>query len=69
VEPAVVEPVDVAQGGELDVVEALPGTLRIDEFPLVPTDEAFGHGVVVAVTARTHRGDDVVVVEALGVAN
>jgi len=35
VEATVVEPVDVFEGGELDVVEAAPRTLRVDELPLV----------------------------------
>ena len=54
VKPAVVEPVEVAERGELDVVEALPRALRVDELPLVEAVEALGHGVVVAVPARTH---------------
>ena len=45
VEPSVVEPVDVAQGGELDVIEPLPWALGVDEFPLVEAVEALGHGV------------------------
>ena len=64
-----VEPVDVAEGGELDVVEAPPRSLWVDELPLVEAVEALGHGVVVAVAARSDRGDDVVFGEALGVAN
>ncbi len=35
VETAVVEPVDVGHGGELDVVDAGPGSLAVDELPLV----------------------------------
>jgi hypothetical protein len=31
----VVEPVDVLEGGELDVLEAFPWALRVDELPLV----------------------------------
>jgi len=45
----VVEPVDVSEGGELDVFEAVPGALRADEFPFVEAVERLGHGVVVAV--------------------
>jgi hypothetical protein len=40
VEPAMVEPVDVAEGGELDVVESLPRCLRVDELPFVEAVEA-----------------------------
>ena len=50
-EPPVVEPVDVAEGGELDVVKSLPWTPGIDQFPLVEAVEALGHGIVVTVTA------------------
>jgi len=69
VQAVVVEPVEVAERGELDVVEASPWPLRVDELPLVETVEALGHGVVVAVTPRADRGDDVVLGEALRVAN
>jgi hypothetical protein len=34
VEPAVIEPVDVTERGELEVVETLPGALRRDELAL-----------------------------------
>ena len=69
VQPAVVEPVDVAEGGELDVIKTSPRPLGIDELPLVEAVEGFGHGIVVAVPARTDRGDDVVLVETLGISN
>ncbi len=39
VETALVEPVDVAERGELDVVEAPPGTVAIDQLPLVEAVE------------------------------
>ena len=35
VEATVVEPIDVGERGELDVVEAAPRTLRVDQLPLV----------------------------------
>ena len=35
VKAAVVEPVDVAEGRELDVVETTPGSLSVDEFGFV----------------------------------
>jgi hypothetical protein len=55
VEPAVVEPVDIAQGGELDVVEAAPGVEPVDELPLVEPVEALGESVVVAVALGADR--------------
>ena len=44
-----IEPVDVAEGGELDVVETPPWALGIDQLPLVEAVEGLGHRVVVAV--------------------
>jgi len=41
----VVEPVDIFEGGELDVLDALPGPVRVDEFPLVEAVERFDHRV------------------------
>ena len=49
-ESAVVEPVDVAEGGELDVVEALPRTLGVDQLPFVEGIEPLGHGVIARLT-------------------
>jgi hypothetical protein len=45
VKAAVVEPVDVLEGGELDIVEAAPWSLAADELGLVETVEALGQGV------------------------
>ena len=42
-----VEPVDVLEGGVLDVVEVLPRRPFVDEFCLVQTDDRLGEGVVV----------------------
>jgi hypothetical protein len=47
VEASVVEPVDVLQRGQLDVVEAAPGAAAADELGLVEADEGLGGGVVV----------------------
>jgi hypothetical protein len=47
----VVEPVDVLEGGELDVVEAPPWSVPTDEFGLVETVEALSERIVVAVAA------------------
>jgi hypothetical protein len=49
VQAAVVEPVDVLQRREFDVVEAAPGAAAADEFGLVQADEGLGGGVVVGV--------------------
>ena len=46
-EAAVVEPVDVFEGGVLDLVEVLPRRPLVDEFCLVETDDRLGEGVVV----------------------
>ena len=42
VEAAVVEPVDVFEGGECGVVQVLPGSSFVDQFCLVQTDRGFG---------------------------
>ena len=60
VEPPVVEPVDIAEGGPLDVLEPRPRALRVDQLPLVEPVEALDEGVVVAVASGADRGDDVV---------
>jgi hypothetical protein len=69
VEAAVVEPLDVGHGGELDVVVTTPWSLPVDELPLVEPVERLGERVVVAVAAGADRGDDVVGGEAFAVAN
>ncbi len=50
VEAAVVEPLDVGEGGELDVLRVAPRALGFDELVLVEPVEALGQGVVVALT-------------------
>ena len=67
VQPAVVEPVDVLQGGEFDVVEATPGAAAADELGLVQDYEGLGGGVGVALAA--YRPDGAGGVEAFGVAD
>ncbi len=49
----VVEPVDPFGGGELEVVEALPGPLGLDEFGLVEPDHGLGQRVVIGRGAAT----------------
>ena len=67
VDSLVVEPVDVGHGRELDIIEAPPRALRVNEFPLVETVERLDQRIVVAISFRADRGDDVVVGEPLGV--
>lgn len=45
VESAVVEPIDVAEYCELDVIEVAPWPLRINQLPLVEAVECLGHSV------------------------
>jgi hypothetical protein len=50
VQPVGVEPVDPAQGGELQVVDAPERSVVADALGLVEPDDGLGQGVVVAVT-------------------
>ena len=45
-----VEPVDVLEGGVLDLVPVPPWSPLSDEFCLVEADDGFGEGVVVGVS-------------------
>ena len=69
VQAAVVEPVDVLQGGVFDVVQAAPGAAVPDQLGLVQPVEGLGERVVIAVAARADRGDRTGLGEALGVAD
>jgi hypothetical protein len=69
VQAAVVEPVDVVEGGVLDVLKPSPRTLVSDQLRLVEPIEGFGQGVIVAIAPRPHRGDRAGLGQALGVAN
>lgn len=55
-EAAVVLPVDPFDGGELGLVLCLPGSAASDQFSLVGSVEAFGHGVVIAFSGQYCRG-------------
>jgi hypothetical protein len=68
VEATLVEPVDVGEGGAFDVGESRPWSFRVDQFPFVEPVEALNEGVVIAVALGADRCDDVVLVEAGGVA-
>ena len=50
VDSLLVEPVDVGHGRELDIFEASPGALTVDEFPFVETVEGLDQRVVVAIS-------------------
>jgi hypothetical protein len=55
VETAMVEPVDVLQGSELDIVDTPPWSEPVDQFPLEQPVEALGHGVVSRPWSRRRR--------------
>ena len=69
VEPTLVEPVEVFQGGELHVLQSAPRTVFANQLGLVETVEGFGQGVVVTVAPGTHRGNRPSLGQALGVAH
>ncbi len=69
VESSVVEPVDVFEGGELDVVDGPPGSLGVDEFGLVEADGRLGDGVVDGIADGSDRGCGSDLGEAFGVAD
>ena len=53
VESAVVVPVDVFEGAQLDLVQAPLGAASADELGLEQPDHRLGHGVVVGVAHRS----------------
>jgi hypothetical protein len=55
-QPPVVVPVDPFQGGQLDVVDGLPGSAAADEFGLEQPDVGLGQGVVQRVTDGADAG-------------
>jgi len=55
VEPLVVEPVDVAQGGDLDLINGFPRPIRLDQLGLEQADYGLGEGVVERVSDRADR--------------
>jgi hypothetical protein len=50
VDAAVIEPIDVGEGGPFDVVDVLPGPSTVDQLGLVETVEALGQGIIVGLT-------------------
>ena len=56
VQPSVVVPVDPLEGGQLDVVEPLPGPAAADQFGLEQPDVGLGQGVVQGVADGADAG-------------
>ncbi len=56
VEPLVVKPIDVGQGGVLDVVQPLPGPLMPDQLGLVQAVEGFSEGVDAPIDVKSSHG-------------
>lgn len=54
-EPPVVEPVDILEGGVLDLVEVAPWSSGPDVFGLVQADDKLRQGVVVGVADGSDR--------------
>jgi hypothetical protein len=55
VEPGVVEPVDVVQGGDLDFLDGLAGLVGIDQLGLVQPHNGLREGVVIGVPDGADR--------------
>ena len=62
----VVEPAEVFDDGELELVAGVPDAVG-DQLGLEAVDEALGQRVVVGVADRADRGEDAVIGEGLGV--
>ena len=56
VQAPVVVPVDPLQDGQFDVVQALPGPARVDDFGLEQADLGLGQGVVEGVADAADAG-------------
>jgi len=65
----VVEPVDIREGGQLDVLGVAPRALGLDELVLVEPVEALRQAVVVAVADGPDRRPSTDLGEPFGVAN
>ena len=52
VNAAAVEPVNVAEQGELYTLQSTPGLSQLQQFGLEQPDGRFGQGVVVGITPR-----------------
>lgn len=52
VQPPVVEPVDVLEGGDLDLLDRAPRTPPLDQLSREQSDRRLGQGVVLAVATQ-----------------
>ncbi len=69
VQPPVVEPVDALERGKLHVRNALPGTGRVDQLPIIEPVERLHERIIERIALQTDRCDDVVAGQQLGVAH
>ena len=56
VQPPVVVPVDVFEGGVLDGAEVVPRASVVDQLPFEQAVEALDHGVVVTLSGQSRLG-------------
>src|SRR5215210_2500857 len=64
-----VEPVDVAEQGELHALQAIPGLAQVQQFSLEHSDCRFSQGVVVGITRSADRGEGTYFAETFSVAD
>jgi len=69
VQATMVEPVDVLEGGELQLIEGAPGPAPSDQLALVEPDGRFGDRVVDRIADRSHRWCRTDLSQALGETN
>src|SRR5918993_1459720 len=69
VEATVVPPIDPFQGGQLDLLDAPPGSAAFDQLGLEEPVDGFGECVIKAVSAAADQTGDDVFGEPVGVAN
>jgi hypothetical protein len=69
VKASVVEPVDVFQGGELDVIEPSPWAFRSDQLGLIEPVETLSQSIVIGITSGPDRGHHAGLGQAFGVPN
>ena len=68
-EPPMVEPVEVFERGDLDLLDGPPRPTRLDQLGLEQPDHGLGQGVVVGVADRPNRRVDARLRQAFGVGN
>jgi hypothetical protein len=57
-QPAIVEPVDPGQRGELDGLEAMPWPTPMDDLGLVEAVDGFGESIVIGISHAADGGLD-----------